>query len=616
MLALRVGPLALLLVSCAAKPPPAVTESARVELTERLVLPTGFVLGGVPETTRGELFLRNVGPAGSVLSLAAVSGDGDLCLGTFEGDSCNPWTPPETVAAGELVRVPVEVRSTRLGPHRWDVAVETNDPVRPRVTAQVSARTDEAEGCAFQLPAEVLLASPARVTLAHAGAGNCVLRALAVTSTPAGSLRVESDRAWPTVLQRGEHVVVTVSRTPGLAFNTGVLRIVEIGRVLEVPVRADPRRTSCLVASTSELDLGTASAACSSQARRVDLYNTCSSPVQLEPPRLASTEFRLWSSWSGTIELGPAQMTSVSVVYRPSDLGADEGRLEVRTTEGHSTFVTLRGEGAPPREIVERIPTARYPRADIIYLVDVSPSFVPRRAAVREALRSTWQHYGVSCINYRIGFAPADGAPDAGARLIANDAGAVWSVTSEPDFKDRLLSAFDALPVGSETEACIGPAAELFTSGQVRPEVDRLGVCVTDALEQTPLPDAALRRIVEHPDAGSFFYGAIVATSDSCAPEARDDGTHAALAASTPGGSTEDLCGFTGGFSYPHCNVRTSWYLSYPPFGDVQVFVDGQAAPASDWTYDGLRRHVTFTAEAAPRDGQVIEFKYALSCLP
>jgi hypothetical protein len=86
--------------------------------------------------------------------------------------------------------------------------------------------------------------------------------------------------------------------------------------------------------------------------------------------------------------------------------------------------------------------------------------------------------------------------------------------------------------------------------------------------------------------------------------------------AADAGGFTDDVCRPDEPFSGSTCSVQTIWYLSDRPYGAVQVFVDGQPSPGTDWTFDASLNAVTFRPEAAPRNGATLEVRYGRSCLP
>jgi hypothetical protein len=253
-------------------------------------------------------------------------------------------------------------------------------------------------------------------------------------------------------------------------------------------------------------------------------------------------------------------------------------------------------------------------------MVDTSPSFAPRRAAVRANL-ATWlaQSY-LRCLDLRWAFAPADGAPDAGVTFALNDAGSAWTSTLDPDFSTRALSAFDALPAGSETEACVGPAAALMQSVPPRDGGVFGGLCLTDALEQSPTPMASLAQLQARlPGPASTTWSVVGGFSPGCAVEAQDDGVHGALVTAS-NGAKESICApswwasFTP-LGFPTCGARSQYFLgSRPTVTSLEVRVDGVLVPMTAWSYDAADNSVRFSS--APPLGSTITVRYVPTCSP
>ena len=260
------------------------------------------------------------------------------------------------------------------------------------------------------------------------------------------------------------------------------------------------------------------------------------------------------------------------------------------------------------------------PLIDLLVMVDPSPSFVPKRAGVRANLSSLLNRQTNGCVDLRFGIAPADGAPDAGVRLLLNDAGMAWTSSGDPLFVERALSAFDSLPIGSETEACIGPAAALVQDGGLRPGSAFSGLCVTDALEQSINPAAELQVIKTLKAPSPAFWSAVTGLGSSCAVEAIDDGVHRGLV-NAAYGSQEDICNATWwqnlvGLNTPSCPLRTQFYLTGAAAGPLEVRIDGQLVPGADWTLDVASNSVVFGAGRAPLPGTTLQISYALACVP
>jgi hypothetical protein len=388
------------------------------------------------------------------------------------------------------------------------------------------------------------------------------------------------------------------------------------------------------------LDLGDVKATCNSPERTINLYNVCATPVTVASAWLETTpvavgvagcpgpqrcpEFFITGLFPSNAVLQPGAMPlSVRVKYRPLDLGPDDATLHVQTSEG-TYLVSLRGAGTVSGTFTDVFIIDPVPRADVLVMVDASPSFVSKRAGVRENLRQLMRHAQSRCTDVRWRLAAAEGAPGSTPSFLSTDAGQTsFRPYADAGELEAALAALDGMPVGSEVEACIGPAVRLLSdAGAVTGPLT--GLCVTDALEQTP--DAS----------GAFAdFGALAAPSSwsvvgakptsSCAVESVDDGVHQSLAAR---GVWADICEpdwwtwFTWSDPLTPCGARSRYYLSQTVLGgNVQVAVDGVRVPGGGedggtpaWRYDAASNSVSFEPAFAPQPGSTITITADVAC--
>ncbi|MFZ5439334.1 MAG: choice-of-anchor D domain-containing protein [Myxococcota bacterium] len=618
---------------------------ARLAVNAPISLGTIALVQGEPNPiVTVPLAVTNVGTAGSELHLERPTSTSDeVCVGSFDGvGTCTPWTPPPSLGAGARVTVPLQVRPTSAGARVWAVELRSDDPVAPSVSLTLRALVERLEPCALRGPAQALLDDgprPTPVTLTHAGTGPCQVRAADVESMPAGAFRVFGTQpSLPARLEPGARLTVELTATPGAPRTaTGVLHVRPTGGpVLDVSLGFRvPELGQCLVATPSALDFGAVKQSCSSATRNVALYNVCGTPLTLDlrmsaaaglppgtpgcPGTAPCPEFSLVSGLPvGTVLEGP-EPAIISVRYRPLDLGDDTGALSIDVREAGTWLVSLQGRGDDRSTQVDTWRLEPLPVVDVLTMVDTSPSFASKRAEVRANL-SRWlaQPRFASCTDLRWAFAPAEGAPDAGVAFALNDAGVAWTSSLEPDFVGRALSAFDALPTSSETEACIGPAVALMQGVTPRDGGTFAGLCITDALEHSSAPMAALAQLQAR--LGSpprTTWNAVTGVSSStCAIEAADDGVHAALVYASSG-SREDVCNAQWWASFQplgltSCSTRSQFFLSSRPDGPLEVRVDG--AVSTDWSYDAVNNSVVFSSGHEPRPGSTVVARYEPSC--
>jgi hypothetical protein len=216
-----------------------------------------------------------------------------------------------------------------------------------------------------------------------------------------------------------------------------------------------------------------------------------------------------------------------------------------------------------------------------------------------------------------VAFAPAEGTGPVTFAL--NDAGQPWSSSREPRFVENVLSGFDALPVSSEVEACVGPAAALLLDGGVRAGSHLFGVCLTDALEQSPQPQAALASLASLSDGGSMSWNVVAPKAPGCGEEALDDGVHASLVGAT--GRWANLCDPDWDLEFERFGCAGSFFdgvffLSATPDGPIEVRVDGVLADASDWAWSPSDNAIRFVPGKWPAGGQTVEVTATAACSP
>lgn len=435
--------------------------------------------------------------------------------------------------------------------------------------------------------------------------------------------------AWvPSPLASGEALSLPIAFLPtraGDARWTVTLPtndVVAPERRLEVLAATEAREASCLVISPGSLDFGTVAQSCTSAVRHFQIYNSCSRPLALAAPELrGSTDFVLANGWQAGTQLDPgATPVTAQVLYRPSDTGSDTAGLIVSEVGGPEFIAALQGRGDARSQHVDRFDDAAMGVADVLIMVDASPSFAGRRAGVRGNLERVVRNfqYRRGCDDVRVAIAPADGDPAAVVKLQANDAGQAWSSNADPAFVEQVLSAYDALPPGSETEACIGPAANLITDAGLRGRF--AGLCITDALEQTPSPAAALQRIRDLTDGGTerLSWSVVAGTDATCGVESIDDGVHASLL--TPGSSVVDVCNadWANHFLVGGClfGPRDEFFLSSLPEGAIEVRLDGVLLSSSQWSYDPANNSVRILVPRVPERARSIEVSYRAACFP
>lgn len=589
----------------------------RLEVSSSVVLPPVPLLAGdTVKESRGALFIRNVGTGGSRLTVTRATASGpELCIGEFSSRVCVPAALPSALAAGDVFELPLTLRVTSDATRAWTVELQSDDPLQGQHTVQVYALIARVAPCEFSTTAVLPVGvNGALLRLEQRGAQRCFLRAMELDVTPAGALQFEAPLSLPRLVEPGEVLLRVIRRVPPAVFTSGTLRVSYEGGALDVALTPSTTGDPCVVLVPDALDFGFVAGGCPSASRSVQLYNLCSTPLAVIDATVLGADFMVTQFTPMTVVRSGGPPATLSVRMGPTDLGVRTGQLRI-TTSSSEHFVPLRGDVDPATRTVDRFRQGEDPStADVLVVVDTSPSFAGARAAVRAGLAGALTSWTGLCGELRVGFVPAEA--DASVQLALNDAGAGWTGTRGPDFVGRALSAFDALPESSETEGCIGPAASTLLG---LPDGGKAwGLCISDALEQSPSPQASLAALRGH--FSSFQWDVVTGTSSStCSVEANDDDLVHASLASAGGGQRVDVCSswashFTLGTF--ECGYRTLFYLTSTPRGVIEVRVDGQLVPAQGWTYDATLNAVNFEPFWAPRPNTLLEVSYDQRCTP
>lgn len=581
--------------------------------------PITFLANQIPQPTLTTISVRNTGTPGSQLVLRPprVAGT-ELCVGTFVGSVCERWIPPARLGTDEVLEVPLAILPVELGARSWVMVFPSNDPLEPEIAVEVIALVEVFEVCELDVPFSVVMRGAQMVLpITHLGTRRCLVQDITVTSSPENFLQLIEPASLPLKLNAGETFNLEIGLRPGAPLIlSGVVRIDALGGASRhILVQRERTGADCLEVAASEFDYGTLFSGCG-RTRNASVYNTCAEPMVIDSLQLTgTTEFEIVQGIAPGTVVSPnaASPPTFAVTYAPTDVGSDLAHVRIGVRDAGFINVVFTGLGEAPRTQVDTYRDDPPSVVDVLIMVDSSPSFVPRRAVVRENLKPLLRALNSGCIDARVGIAAADGAPDAGVQPLLNDAGVRWTSSGTPAFVQLVLSALDALPVGSEVEACVGPAADVMEDAGVRPGSLFSGLCITDALEQSPTPLASLQRI----QSVRTSWNVVSSFGASCSAESLDDGVHQSLIDASNGWRNE-ICDATwfsiGTACFPPQSV---YYLSNRPTGPVEVRVDGQLIPGTEWTLNAAGNSVSFSPGRARTRGQTIEISYvSLICGP
>lgn len=417
-----------------------------------------------------------------------------------------------------------------------------------------------------------------------------------------------------------------ITLEPGVWLQVPVaLQLSSLGRVTSVISFSSPARSvaavsaeliatgtaapDCLEVEVGSVDFGTLERGCPVKQRHVRLTNACAIPRFLNDvdvvPRTAP--FSVSQLISLPRRLAPGESWVGLIEFLGGDLGTHEADLHFQVDGALGAIVSLDGERTEdgPRQWSFSSPSARF---DLLIVLDSSPSFVTRRASVERQILEDVTNPGWFAGPLRVGVVGTSGPS-----LVWGPATPFFE-NGDFDFESALQDALGTLPPGNEVEQCLGAAAQVSdTANFWRMNSRRLAVCITDAPDQTLGPSNAIARLE---DAGVEWHvigPPFVSPGPACEVEGLDDGIHLA-GTSALDGSVISIC--EADWHLPTLPLVPPMPLTYrlpvTPNFPIDVFVDGQELPPSDWVWDVPTRTLT----VGRRPQQLLLVVEAQTCSP
>lgn len=564
-----------------------------------------------------------------------------------------------------------------LGPKRWTLKVASNDPRKPTSEVAITAQVVTPRSCQFTVSPSgfdfAALSAPTfadfEVAVRNEGSDpveQCLLSHLELIADEGSPFSLTTPAA-PQVLAAGEQLKLTLRAqgiSPGvdpqsweatLQFQMGPGPSAPV----TVPIRMSHTAADCLVAAPSALDFGEVAAECSSATRTFDVYNTCSSPVFLQGVSLTGSglqpgepgcpgtsecpEFHL-ESWPeipvGGLEMPSGASAQFRVEYRPLRETSGSGTVTLEVLQGKtrmSYLVPFNGKGVRPSIAqTDHFLQAELPLADVLFVIDNSPSMASQQTAVATNLSAYLQYVQHLPVDFHLAAITAD--PAAGATFLSGPShpDKVLSAAST-DLDSQFAAKVDVGSNGSGSPACLDQALAALTpplltganAGFLRPGAALLVVCITDTTDHSPRSVAAVVDdlwAIKGTDKKSLFaFNAVGGFTAACP----GDQGRLAEAVSLTGGATADLCasdwhtglevlGTTG--ERPQLEFfLTSLVDATKP---IEIEIDGQPVPATDarggtvWTYDPDKNSVRFDPSYMPGGGQLIDISYFTPACP
>ncbi len=243
------------------------------------------------------------------------------------------------------------------------------------------------------------------------------------------------------VAPTGQQPAQLISLTGALVFNSTSATMNNVAVPLTTAVGP-----TCLTVSPDPMDFGTVRLSCYSARRTFSIYNTCTTPVQINginmqaaagqhpfPAAIVDTLTVLDAVRGGTLGLAtePAapgsapcpefhltQLPSLPATlapggapitfqanYGPLDVGTDSGAIAISVVQGQSItyLVGLQGAGSTTGTQVDTFTQDLIPKADVLLVVDDSCSMQDKQNALAANFANFIQYAQSANVDYRIG---------------------------------------------------------------------------------------------------------------------------------------------------------------------------------------------------------------------
>jgi hypothetical protein len=609
-------------------------------------------------------------------------GAGDLPamgLGSYD-----PGRGIEAAGAAALLDVPVRITPNGIGMKEWEIVVLSNDPDETRFTFRVRADVQVLPPCNADIAPTSLnfgvVTPPSTKDLSfkirnrgtqptdicyisglELGPGTDPLFTLPngdqeqVEIMPNAEYTV-SVRAWP----QGQ-LPPTVTRVQGSVVFSISSPTNPAGRV-QLETTLAP---TCLTVSPADLNFGTVQRDCNSPDKTFQVYNTCSTPVNISSTRWVSASRVATGTGACTNAMGcdefvtvaapangmlaPGAMRSFQLKYRPYNLGPDTGAFAISATQNGQPveyLVTVRGSGDTMGLNEDVFRQDSKPKADILFVIDNSGSMSEEQAFLASNFTAFLRYAIANQVDFQIGVTSTDNdAAATGGRLIPSPAGVKIYRPTTPNLEQQFAAGVVIGTNGSATEMCFEPALKALTAplitdpaanlGFLRPDAVLAVVCVTDELEQSPAPVAqyvnqflnikgAQRANLFSLNAiGPFVQGASCTFDFDTLPTGRYS---AAVAATN--GVRENIC--TANWATALENLgktafgyRDTFFLTGRPESEMNITVTIDGVPLDRtnerggliWEYDSVTNAVRFQPLYVPEPGKAMTVRYQVACI-
>lgn len=631
---------------------PATPTNEQIGLVAVLAQSNGPDIAAIPSTVSfgtvdlGTSSLRNVlieNNGNEPLNISAM----DLNAGPEIIVDVAPSTPV-TLNPGDSIAVTLRYSPTDTGMDTATLVVTSNDRDEMSLTIPLNGIGGVANACTVAVtPSNVQfgLVQPSRsvqlnVTVQSAGGQPCNLQNFSLSGDP--ELQIETAPTSMSLMP-GESDSLTLSYTPTANGNhVSTLNFTSndpAQAVVSVPVTGSSFPTD-IVVSPPEVDFGVIPTNCQSTMRYVSIYNTGAQQETINSIFLANgASPELVLNPAGTpLTLPPGAQSTVSLRYRPTNIGADYGVLFIHHSAATvPVAVPLTGTSDPNAVATDTFSQQPSP-ADVLFVVDNSYSMMEEQTNLGQNLGAFLSFAQGQGVNYQIGITTTDTRPSPTGQA-GELQGFTKIITPATPNKEQVFQSNVNVGINGAIDEMGLEAAYLALSpsnlagpnaGFLRPGAILAIVIVSDEEDQSVDPNSGGYRPLSFyqnffsslkPN-GSVIVSSIVGTTnpDCNSPDGiAYYGPRYITMAQNSGGVVASICSPSWGQNLANIGVRsfglkkTFELTSQPVPATIAVTLDGNPTGAGAWTYDAVTNTINFAVE--PPAYTQIEITYSVQCL-
>lgn len=409
---------------------------------------------------------------------------------------------------------------------------------------------------------------------------------------------------------------------------------------------------ACVSVVPDNLNLGLVTVNCSSQKEKITIFNTC--PQNMTVTKIGfsaagTNGFRIVAAQQVPFTIPSGQSADVVVQYRstaPPKKSAAVLEIEHSVTQQSPLSVPMVAEGTLKSDQTDNFTQAKNPKIDILFIVDDSGSMSDNQRDLGRNFKSFIQLAQTFNVDFQIGVTTTDigSSPNPfGGKFTPGELrGSPKIMTnSTPNLETIFQQNVNVGTNGSAKEAGLEAARlalshPLITTGAnkgfLRTDASLAVIAVSDEPDQSPQAVQYyinfFRNIKGVRNVDQFRFSAVIGydpqtKQNQCSKSgaggsasASSQGRYLAVANGTRGVAAsicQDWAGTLRQLGALSFGLRSQFFLTRPADPQtVQVKINGNTVPSTDWTYDATSNSVVF--KKPPTAGATISINYRAIC--